>query len=249
MPQSAIHKTRGVVLHQVKYSESSIITKIYTEEFGIQSYLVRGVRKKGSKIKPGLFQALSLVEMVVYYKRKNNIQHIKEIKSALPFTTIPFDIIKSTIAIFINEILYKTLKEEEANPALFIFIFNSIKYFDIKKDNFNDFHLLFIIQLSKYIGFFPKENYSSRNKIFDLSEGIFIDTIPAHAHFIKDPLCHYLSEYLSLNFEGLDQNKIPPALRKELPERLLEYYKLHIESFGDLKSYPVLKTILNSTKG
>ncbi len=245
MPQSTIHKTRGVVLHQVKYSESSIIAKIYTEEFGIQSYLVRGVRKRGSKLKAGLFQALSLVDMVVYYKEKSNIQYLKEIKSAFPFTSIPFDIKKSTVVIFINEILYKTLKEEEANPALFNYIFNGVKYLDFKKDNFTDFHILFIIQLSRYLGFFPKENYSTKNKIFDLSEGVFQDNIPPHLHFIEEPLSQYLSKFLSLDFEDLDQNKIPSSLRKELIERLLEYFKFHIEGFGSLKSYPILQTIFS----
>jgi len=104
MPQTNIHDTRGVVLHQIKYSESSIITKIYTEAFGIQSFLVRGVRKKGSKIKAGLFQTLSLVDLVVYFKEKSNIQNLKEIKSALPQTSIPFNIKKSTIAIFLKEL-------------------------------------------------------------------------------------------------------------------------------------------------
>jgi len=245
MPQSSIHKTRGVVLHHVKYSESSIIAKIYTEEFGIQSYLVRGVRKKGSKMKSGLFQALSLVDMVVYYKQKSNIQHLKEIKSAFPYTSIPFDIKKSTIVIFINEILYKTLREEESNPALFNYIFEAIKFLDQKEDRFSDFHILFILKLSKHLGFFPKENYSTINKIFDLSEGIFLNKVPAHLHFIEEPLSQYLSKYLSLEFENLDQNRIPSSIRKDLLERLLEYFKLHSEGFGNLKSYPILQTILN----
>ena len=244
MPRSNIHKTRGVVLQQIKYSESSIIAKIYTEAFGIQSFMVRGVRKKGSKMKSSLFQALSLVDMVVYYKEKSNIQHLKEIKSAFPFTTIPFEIKKSSIVLFINEILYKTLREEEANPGLFNFIFNSVCFLDLEKGNITDFHVLFIIQLCRHLGFFPKENYSEKNNIFDLSEGIFLDKAPGHIHFMENPLSRYLSRFLKISFEDLDQNKIPSAIRKDLLEKLLEYYKLQQQDFGDLKSYPILQTIL-----
>ncbi len=119
MPQSNIHKTRGIVLHQIKYSESSIIAKIYTEEFGIQSYMVRGVRKKGSKMKSGLFQALSMLDMVVYHKEKSNIQNLKEVRSAFPLTTIPFDIKKSSIILFLKDNLSKRLRAEEPNTALY----------------------------------------------------------------------------------------------------------------------------------
>lgn len=245
MPQLNIHKTRGIVLKQIKYSDTSIIAKIYTESFGIQSYIVKGARKKSSRIKTGLFQSLSLIDMVVYHKEKSNIQSLKEIKSAFPFTSIPFDIKKSTIAIFITEILYKSLKEEETNPALFNFIYDAIVFLDKKKEKFADFHLLFMIKLSRYLGFAPKRNYSKQNDIFDLIEGSFVNRIPVHFHFIEEPLSKNFSDYLEIGFEDLEQNKIPSSMRKKLLECLLEYYKLHLEGFGDIKSYPILQTVLN----
>lgn len=246
MPPSNIHKTRGIILHHLKYSESSIIAKVYTENFGIQSFIVRGVRKKGSKTKAGLFQPLSLVEMVVYHNEKSNIQNLKEVKNAFPFKSIPFDIYKSTITIFLNEILFKTLKEEEPNLQLFNYIFDAIEYLDQKEDNYFDFHILFIILLSKYLGFFPKNNYSKENTCFDLTEGIFVKNIPGHQHFIDEPISKYLSVYLAISFSDLDNNKLSYKLRKEFLEKLLEYYKIHIEGFGNLKSYPVLQAIYNS---
>ena len=245
MPQSTIHKTRGIVLKHLKYSETSIIAKIYTESYGIQSYLIKGARKKGSRMRSGLFQNLSLVDMVVYHKTKSNIQHIKEIKIASPFISIPFDIKKSTISIFVNEILYKCLKEEESNPALFNFIFDAIKFLDRKRDNITDFHLLFMIQLTVYLGFSPKHNYSAKNKIFNMSEGVFQERIPEHIYFIGDPLTRYFSEYLHIGFEDIDHHKITSSIRKALLESLLDYYKLHLEGFGSLKSYQILQTVLN----
>jgi DNA repair protein RecO (recombination protein O) len=247
MPQSNIHSTRGIVLHHFKYSESSIIAKIYTESFGIQSYIVRGVRKKGARIKAGLFQPLSLVELVVYYKEKNNIQNLKEIKSALPFTSIPFDINKSTIALFINEILYKCLKEEEANQATFKFLFDAIKFLDKETQRYSDFHLLFMIKLTKYLGFFPKQNYSSENTIFDLSEGIFVKTTPQHMHFIDNPLSKTMDSFLSIGFKDLQNTRIQIQNRRILLDKFIDYYRLHIEGFDNLKSYPVLKTVFSST--
>ncbi|MBE9480196.1 MAG: DNA repair protein RecO, partial [Bacteroidetes bacterium] len=143
-----LFKTRGIVFHQIKYSESSVIAKIYTELFGIQSYLIKGVRNKKSKIKSALLQHLSIVDLVVYHKEKSNIQYIKEIRSEYQFTSIPFDIRKSSIAVFINEILYKSIHEEEANQNLFDYLLNSIKLLDMITKRFVDFHLLFTIGLT-----------------------------------------------------------------------------------------------------
>ncbi|MCD4664768.1 MAG: DNA repair protein RecO [Bacteroidales bacterium] len=168
-----LHKTRGIVLNKVKYSETSLIVKIYTELFGLQSYLIRGIRNKKSKIKPSLLQHLALIELIVYHKEKKSIQHIKEIKSAYQFKSVPFDIRKSSIIIFLNEILYKVIKEEESNKSLFEFLFNTIQILDINEKGVSDFHLIFLVQLTKFLGFFPKNNFSKTRDNFNLEDGEF----------------------------------------------------------------------------
>ena len=177
-------KTRGIVLQHFKYSETSLIVKIYTEELGLQSYMVKGSRSKKSTQKPAYFQPLSLVEMVVYYKENKQLQTIKEIKSAYSWHDIPFNAQKQTVLMFLDEILYKTLREESPNKKLFSFIYNSLHWFDLEKEYFINFHIFFLLQLSRFLGFYPKES-SGNNDYFDLREGCFITQPPAHPFYIE----------------------------------------------------------------
>src|SRR3990172_7140574 len=121
-----IYKTRGIVLHHIKYSETSVIAKIYTELFGLQSYLINGVRSQKAKVKANLLQPLSLVDMIVYHKEKKGLQRIRDVSGNPPLSSIPYDFPKSSVALFIAEILYKSIREEEANTNMFEFIFHSI---------------------------------------------------------------------------------------------------------------------------
>ncbi len=149
-----LHQTKGIVFHSLKYSETSVIVKIYTELFGIQSYLIKGLRSSGSKIKPGLFQPMTLLDLVVYHKEKQVLQSIKEVHLALPYQEIPFDIRKSSIALFLNELVYKTIREEEANPDLFEFIWNACLELDATQEPVNCFHLLFSVRFCHFLGIF-----------------------------------------------------------------------------------------------
>ena len=240
-----LHKTRGIVLHQVKYSETSLIVKIYTELFGLQSYLIRGIRNKKSKIKPALLQHLALVELIVYYKEKKSIQHIKEIKSAYQFKSVPFDIRKSSIIIFLNEILYKVIKEEESNKSLFEFLFNTIQILDINEKGVSDFHLIFLVQLTKFLGFFPKNNFSKTRDNFNLEEGEFLGQNIRGRYFIEKPYSKYFSELINISYENSELFHIPPNHRNNLMEYILNYYRLHLPGISEIKSHQVLKTVLN----
>jgi DNA repair protein RecO (recombination protein O) len=168
-----LHKTRGIVLHTVKYSETSLIVKVYTEAFGIQSYMVKGARNPKSKLRPILFQPLTLLELVAYHKERNTLQSIKEIRLAHPYQSMPFDIRKSSIALFLNEVVYRSVGEEESNPALFEFLWSSFLLLDAVEEPFMHFHLLFTIKLTKYLGFHPRNTRTDEHCFFNLSEGTF----------------------------------------------------------------------------
>jgi DNA repair protein RecO (recombination protein O) len=239
-----LYKTRGVVLNSVKYSETSVIVKIYTEEFGIQSYMVRGVRSKSAKIKPALLQNLSLVDLEVYFKEKKSIQNIKELRPGFVFSSIPFDMKKSAVAVFINEILYKSIREEESNSALFEFIYESIKLLDLESNSIANFHLLFMVQFTRFLGFFPKNNFSLQTDTFDLQEGLFKKTNQPAELLLKMPESQYLYYLVNTSFDNLKTLKIPSAIRGQLLESLIKYYTLHLPSFGTVKSHLVMKEIL-----
>ncbi len=240
-----LHNTPGIVLHQVKYSESSVIAKVYTELFGLQSYMIRGIRNKKSKIKSSLLQHLTLVDMVVYHKSKSNIQNIKEIKIAYPFNSIPYDINKSSIAVFINEVLYHVIKEEEANVDLFRFLFSAIQILDLKKSHYTSFHYLFLMQLAKHLGFFPQANYSKFNCNFNLEEGKFTNESGPENLNVKPPISLYISDLISSSFDEMNFLNIPSIHKNQLLEILLNYYRMHLPVPLNIKSHQILQTVLN----
>jgi DNA repair protein RecO (recombination protein O) len=240
-----LFKTKGIVIQRIKYSETSIIVKIYTEIFGLQAYIVKGARSRKSKIKSNLFQNLSLLDLVVSKKEKSKINFLTEVRQAYQFTTIPFDIRKSSIAIFLNEFLYKTIREEEPNKNLFDFLFNSIQLLDHQEKDFANFHLLFLIKLTKHLGFFPHQRQAERFKYFDLTEGVFVKEKPIHQYFLNTELSLILNNLLNISFEKINEIKISKIQRLQLLEKLIDYYKVHIENFKEIKSLAVLQIVLN----
>lgn len=148
-----LQKTRGIVFKYFKYRETSIIVKIFTEAFGMQTYIVNGVRSKSAKSKIALYQPLTLLDLIVYHKESADINRIAEIRCRSPFQTLSTDIRKTAIAMFMAEILYKTVKEEGEVTILFEFIYNSIEILDNLEGDYENFHLRFLLKLSKYLGF------------------------------------------------------------------------------------------------
>lgn len=240
-----LHKTRGIIFHCTDFSETSVVVKIYTELYGLQSYIVNSVRKKNARVRPSVFQSLSLVEMVVYHKERGGIQRISEIRQSPTLRSIPFDVLKSSMALFLNEVLYKSIREEEANAQLFDFLFHAIQWLDVHEPANSDFHLLFLLQLSKYLGFFPTDNYSKNNTVFNLQDGSFQSVTPPHPFFLVEPLNIHFYQILRHLPDFSAELKIPQNEKRELIERILEYYELHISGFGNIKSHKVLEQIWN----
>jgi DNA repair protein RecO (recombination protein O) len=240
-----LETTRGIVFHHVRYSDSSIIAKIYTEQFGLQSYLVRGIRSRRSDTKKALFQHLNLLEMVVSHRGNKELQHLKELHISYPFNSIPFDIRKSAIALFLNEVLYQVIREEEPNPALFEFLFRSITILDQLDSNIASFHLTFLLQLSRFLGFFPKNNYSGSESFFDLAEGRFTNLNGPADRVAGEPFSGYLS--VLTNFQGDYQGGVffNQTHRPELLKIILRYYKYHVPGIREFKSHTVLHEVLH----
>jgi DNA repair protein RecO (recombination protein O) len=237
--------TKAIVLHHFKYSEKSVIAKIYTEKFGLQSYILNGVRSTKAKNKAVYLQPLSLVEINANHKEKKGLQQLRSIKLDVPFSTIPFNITKTSLAFFISEVLYKTIKEEEPNVQLFNFLYNALQVLDLKDANYANFHLVFLGQLTHFIGITPQnKEVDSPNIYFDLQEGVFLSSRPHHKMFAPPEHSRQLITILntSLNDNDLSLNY---ADRKVLLNLLLDYYNLHLSNFDNLKSLTVLEEVLN----
>ena len=239
-----LHKTRGIVFKTTDYSESSVVVQIFTEKFGLQAYLINGVKKPRAKISRNMLQPLHLLEMVVYHKLNGNIQRVAELKNAPILTTIPYDIVKSSLVIFLNEVLYKAVRQESSDENLFNFIFYSIEWLDHQEQGLANFHLLFLVQLSRYLGFHPERNEAGTAAYFDLKDGLFVKSKPEHNLYLAPPYTQYFNLLIGRNFEDLPEIRLPNDIRKYLLDRLIEYYALHIDSFSQIHSHEVLEEVL-----
>ncbi len=236
--------SRGIVLRSIKYGETSLISKIYTEHYGLQSYIIKGARSAKSKIKAGTLQPLTLVNIQAYHRENKNLQHVKEISLAYVFNDLPFNIVKSSLGIFITEILLQAIKEEEENEALFNHLFDTIKELDNAAGSLKIFHLRFLINLSKFLGFSPSGIYTPEKKYFDLQEGTFMPSTPPHPLYLSDEAAEYFSRFN----QAIIFNKPLPDLnnrqRNDLLENLLTYYSLHIANFKAIRSVKILEDVL-----
>jgi DNA repair protein RecO (recombination protein O) len=221
-----LHKTQGIVFRFTKYGETSIIVNIFTELFGLQSYIVNGVRSKGAKQRIALFQPLTLVDLVVYHRENANINRISEIKCLHPYQSIPMDVRKSTVAIFLNEVINKTIREESHARDLCNFMIQSFIAFDELTDNAENFHLIFLIRLSRWLGFGAHH----------VNEILGVRMTDKDTEEILNQLlaCEY-DEWIQITNDQ----------RRELLDLILRFYRDHIESMGELKSVQVLREVLN----
>ncbi len=238
-----LHKTRGIFLQKIKYGETGLIIKIYTHQFGLLSFMVRGAGGKKVKQKYQALQHLALLDIEMRYKEKSNLQTIKEWNYHMPYHTIPFDVKKSTIAQFLNEIIQKSIKEEESNEALFHFIWNTLLFLDNTKESAKNFHLMFLMQFSKYLGFYPQGTYSKETPFFDYIEGKFVSVSPLHSHFIDHKAAFNLSLLKEHNFDAVKVLQLPRIERSTLLHDLMSYYKLHVPGFSKITSLPILQMI------
>jgi len=232
-------KTKGIVFHTLKYSDTSIITKIYTKESGLQSYLIRGARSVGKRSKAMLFQPPNILDLEVYRKENAQLNKLKEFKLSYVFRSIPFQVFKSSIALFMMEVLKAILKEEESDEELYNYIEASLIRLD-EPERFNpNFHLYFLLSLTNYLGFMPDNNCSASRPYFDLQKGMFTTDQPIHSYFLNAPLSAKISEMLN----GSEDVVIASNERSDILVGLLQYYDLHITNFKKIKSYQVLHEI------
>jgi DNA repair protein RecO (recombination protein O) len=240
-----LEKTRGISLNYIKYSETSIIAHVYTEKFGRQSFLIKGARGRHTSMKASLFQPLSLLQLEIYHKHSSELQSVKEAMNTPSFTTIPFQVEKTTMAIFLAEVTYRCIREETPNSGLFEYLFHAIQILDHITEGIANFHLVFLIGLAKFLGFYPENNFSASTPIFDLVNGIFVAIVPVHPQYIKGTLSNQLSEMLSTSFENMHQINLSNDERRQILITLISYYQYHVEGMGQIKSLQVLQEVFN----
>lgn len=240
-----LHKTKGIVLHYIKYGDTSIIAYIYTEIFGRQAFIVNGVRNKKSRVRLNQFQPLSILELDVYYKPNRDMQRVKDLRNYLLLHTIHNNIVKSSIALFIAEIMYKTLREVEPNKPLFDFIYNSIQILDLQNSGIENYHLVFLLLLSKYLGISAVNEEQNSVEFTTIEQPALINKGKGLSLILTAEEKKALNQLHEYSFKNLEKIKIDNNTRVNLLTKFVEYYKLHLEGIGTIKSLSVLKEVFS----
>ncbi|MEX6690358.1 DNA repair protein RecO [Danxiaibacter flavus] len=238
------HKTKGIVLRAVKYGETSIIATVYTELFGIQSYIVKGVRQssKKSQGKSNYFQPSAILQMEVYHNELKNLQFIKEFEWAYLYEHLFFDVIKNAVATYMVELLQHSLKQPEANPELFYLMEDSLKQLDRGDVTLTaNLPLYFTLHLATELGFQWQGEFNKHTPVLDLEEGQYVGDIPGHPFYLSGELARISSEINSINFyNDLENIQLNRTVRRQLLQSFQQYIALHVSDFGELRSLSVL---------
>ena len=230
-------KTKAIVISSLKYQEKSLIVKCFTQSDGLKSYFVpNAFAAKKSNQKIAYFQAFSILEIEANHKNKGTLEHFKEIKLAHSYQTIPTDVVKSSMMLFLSEMLHHSIKEEEKNDNLFTFLETALLWLDNHDENAN-FHLIFLLQMTKFFGFFPS---NPDGDYFEMIDGIFSEYQGTSClNFSETQL---LKKLLELKFDS-SKKVFVSSERQLLLKILIDYYSLHLEGFKKPKSLHVLKEV------
>ncbi|GHT32888.1 DNA repair protein RecO [Bacteroidia bacterium] len=231
--------TRAIVLGSVKYSDNNLLLHAYTEETGRTTYVINGIKSRRCVAKPALLAPLSIIEIEAEHHPKRDIQRIKESKIVFSSCNISANPVRNSIAHLLAEVLQHCLRETECNAPLFNFLVNSILRLETMEEGIANFHLVFMLNLSAYLGFYPNYDNKAANTFFDQMNGCFLYDKPLHRHFLPIEESNLLKDFLINGCE----TACTRTQRNRLLDELLDYYRLHLTHFGEIKSCAVLKVL------
>lgn len=242
-----IQKTKGIILRTVKFGETSLVVTAYTELFGLQSYMVNGVRmasKKGTA-KSAYFQPGAILDLVAYHNEVKNLQRIKEYNWTHLYQHLFSDVRKNSVAVFMIELVNKSVKEPESNNELFYFIEDALLHLDEASSRVAaNFPLFFALHLAVFFGFRINDEYTQEQHYLDLQEGIFVAEQPRHPHYLEGPEAEAVSYLLKVQHPAdLADLPLNGEMRRRILNSLESFYALHIADFGTMKTLPVLREL------
>lgn len=238
-----IQKLVGIVLCTFKYSDKKSIVHIYTEQNGRMSFLIPAVRSRKSTVNAVLFQPLSLVEFEAEVRLKSTLHTIKEAKLWYPFQSIPYDPYKSGIALFLAEFLFRALREETDNEALYAYLVHSVQWLDACNSSFANFHLVFLMRLSRFLGLYPYVETYQPGDYFDMLNACFTPQQPVSGIYVRPEEAVHIHNLMRMRYETMHLFAMNRVERNRCLEVIIAYYRLHMSDFQELKSLPVLKEL------
>ena len=241
-----LQKTTGIVLHTLKYNDNSIIVDMYTAFHGRFSFIVSIAKSKKAAVKSVIFQPLAIIEFEADFKSRGGLARIKDAKVLFPFSSIPYDPYKSSIAMFLAEFLYRAVREETENIPLFTYLVHSINWLDECKGAFANFHLVFLLRLTRFLGLYPNLEDYQEGDYFDLQSGCFVSKPPQlHNSYIGTQESAILIKLMRMNYDTMHLFEMNRMQRARCLTIILDYYRLHVHDFPILKSLDVLKELFD----
>lgn len=241
-----LQKTVGIVLRTLKYNDTTNIVEMYTELSGRTSFQVSVPRSRKAIVKSILFQPLSLIEFEADYRPNSTLHKIKEAKSFYPFSSMPYDPYKSSIALFLAEFLYRAIREEAENRPLFTYLIHSITWLDECNEGFANFHLVFLMRLSRFLGLYPNLEDYHEGDYFDMLNACFTSFRPQlHSSYINPQEASRLIRLMRMNYDTMHLFSMSRMERSRCLIIINEYYRLHLPDFPILKSLEVLRELFD----
>ena len=233
-------KTNAIVLNSLKYGESQIIVDMFTEMYGRLSFMQRIPRTSRSGVKKQFFQPLTILSIEFDFRPSQKLQRIKEAAVACPFVSIPFDALKLSIAMFVAEFTSYCTRSEQANRPLYLFVENSVRWLDACTNGFANFHIIYMLHLSRFVGFYPNLDSGVGKTWFDMRSGCFTGSMPAHNDVLQPDEANKIRLLMRLNYTTMRLLSLSRSERNRIVEVVLQYYRLHQLGFPEMKSLPVL---------
>ncbi len=238
-------KSEGIVLSSKKYSETSLILHVYTLSDGMRSMIVSGVRKSRSKNQAAIYQIPYILQLVFYANNRDKLERIKEASLSIHYQHINRDVVKSSIATLMIEIFRNSIYEKESNPSYYGFLKSSLLHVDQCTESLANYPLKFLLSFSQVLGFRPMDNWNESCPIFDTYEGSFVSLDQSNSYCLTPEASASLFKLLKEDYESIHQIIINRLERAYLIDKLIQYYKLHLENFKELKSLSILRQVLS----
>ncbi len=236
-------KTEAIVLHSFKYGETRLIVDVFARESGRLSLIVALPKTQKSRLKKQYFQPMTLLELEYEQHQRTQLQKLKDARLLMPWASIPFSAEKLALSLFVAEFLYHSLRSEQQDEWLFAYICDSMQWLDMATQGYANFHLTFLMRMSRFLGFYPNLDEYHEGCVFDLRAGTFTDTAPLHSDILPAAEARLIHLLMRMDFPTMHLYRLSRHDRNRIVEVLLQYYRLHIPQFPELKSLHVLQEL------
>lgn len=235
--------TKAVVLHSVKYADNKMVVDMFTETHGRVAFAVTVAKSSRGRMKKQLFQPLAILEVVFDFRPSKPLQRLTDVRMAQPLTLMMTDPYKLSVAIFVAEFLTYATTSEQQNDTLFKYIVYSVEWLDSARDSIANFHIVFALRLTRFLGFGPNMDAAGHGAYFDLREGVFAATRPMHPDVVEPAEAEAIGTLMRLNYANMGHMSLSRNQRNRCLDLILSYYRLHVASFPDLKSLDILREL------